>query len=99
MKSLLICTNWIFEGENRPENWDTKYLFNCFTFHISIFHNETNWENFLTIRDEKCDFLRLVKKIYGDKRPQNYFPLPKKLPNDSKSKPKNLEKPYISRDN
>ena len=46
-----------------PENWGTKYLFNCFTYNSGILHRETDEKNFRTMRDEKCDFLKFGKKI------------------------------------
>ena len=53
-----------------PKNWDIKYLFICFTYNIVvIFRNETEWKNFLTMRDETCDF-----GVMGW-TPENYFSL------------------------
>ena len=70
------------------ENWRTKYPFNCFTYNSGIFHNETNWEYFLIMRHEKCNFLRFVKKIDGGELPQNYFSLHKNYNKEVKSKRK-----------
>ena len=58
---FLIWPNRIFGGENRLLNWGTEYPLNCFTYTSGIFHNETNWENFLTMRNEKCDFLNFFE--------------------------------------
>ena len=43
----------------------TKCPFNCFTYNNRIFHNQTNSSNAFTIRDEKCDYFNLIKKIFG----------------------------------
>ena len=40
-----------------------KYPFNCFTYKSGILYNGTNWKNFLTMRNEKYDFLKFVGKF------------------------------------
>ena len=60
----------------------TKYLFRFFTYNSGVFHNETNWKNFLIMRVQKCDFLKWVTNFLGEV-PQNYFSLLKKLENRS----------------
>ena len=46
-------------------------IFFVLTYYNIIFHNQTNWSNVLTIRDEKYDFVNLIKKIFrGQSTPQ-----------------------------
>ena len=55
-----------FEGVNTTsEKCGTKYPFNCFTYNNRIFHNQTNSNHVLTIKDEKCDFGNLITNIFG----------------------------------
>ena len=46
-----------------PENGILNTHLNCFTYNSVIFHNETKWKNFFTMKDEKCDFLKFVGKF------------------------------------
>ena len=55
-----------FEGVKiTPEKCDNKYPLNCIAHNNRIFHNQTNSNNVLTIKDEKCDFVNLIKKKWG----------------------------------
>ena len=54
-----------FQGaKTTPEKCGAKYPFNCFTYNNRILHNQTYLSNVLTVRDEKCDFVNLIKKIF-----------------------------------
>ena len=63
-----------FEGvKTTPEKCGTKYPFNCSTYNNRIFHNQTNLNNILTIKDEKFYFVNLIKNMeqYGTQNVYN----------------------------
>ena len=62
---FLTCPKWFLGGKFTPEKCGTKYPFNWFTYNNRIFHNQTNSKNILTMRDEICDFVNLIKKIFA----------------------------------
>ena len=93
---FFLCAQNDFQGvKTTPEKCGTKYPFNCFIYNKRIFLNQTNANNVLTIRDEKCDFVNFIKKFQGGKLPQKKLRLYK---NRRKLKVKNLEKIYFARD-
>ena len=70
---FFICPNRIFGGENRPPKIGLVNTHLILTYYNVIFYNETTWKNFLTIRDEKCDFLKFVEKFVWKWTAQKLF--------------------------
>ena len=56
-----------------------------------IYHNETNWKSFLTMRDKKCDFFKFAEKFLRGLTIYAKFVF-YYTKNKSKFKPKFLEK-------
>lgn len=77
------------------EDWGTTYPFNSFTNNSGVFHNETKWANFLTMRDQKYDFHKFFKKFFiGVNYPKIIYHYTKNGQTGVNSA-KNLEKIYV----